>query len=773
MNADGRSVHLAALDVNSCGESEECMPRAGWVTAWLILFQGISVLSGAERAFEYPSALLDEHDADQSCWVGMGLDGEYPVTVVPSQWLVGPPPSQHTAVTMPNDHWLHLLFSGEIVSGDGSDIEIVETGSAGEQALVFLTDGADQEYALGIAQSDGSGSQVLTFIGMELGDFPAGFVPRGLRLVALDRGGAAPGFDVANVRAWVSHERGPTALYPDPVDGAVDVPFDATLRWLPACGTDVHTVYFSTDSRAVRDCASEAQYGLDDPDIGRFEPPRLQLGQTYYWRVADANSADANDVRLSGVWSFSAIDRISVDDFEAYGGQGPSISTVWRGRDWGLVSLESGVFRSCAQSLGFRYYYDNYYDGVYSEVYRVFDQPQDWTQSGVEMLEFWLYGNPSNSTSGQMYVAVSDGITEQTARCGSEVELLTTPDWQACRIPLANYTEVNLARVSRVGLGLRRPLDLPQQYGSGTVYIDDVGLRPTLCLEDHRSEADLTADCAVDYRDLDRMASAWLASRAVVSSVASPNDPVLWYKFDGDAFDSAGSAHGQVEGRPTYVQGRYGQAISFAGAGDSISVSQVTSVFGRIREAMTISFWQYGNDTSARNDTICCSNYVYGQSNPSIAVHLGCWSDSGQYRWDCGTPWSIDNRVAGRHGHQSEWAGRWNHWAFIKDSAAGKMEIYLNGILYDRRTGTDRPIEGITSFEIGSGWYGRYDGLIDDFRIYDYALAAQEVAFIASDGTGRLEQATAPPADLDGSGRVDLGDYAILAAQWLDDQRWP
>jgi hypothetical protein len=82
-------------------------------------------------------------------------------------------------------------------------------------------------------------------------------------------------------------------------------------------------------------------------------------------------------------------------------------------------------------------------------------------------------------------------------------------------------------------------------------------------------------------------------------------------------------------------------------------------------------------------------------------------------------------------------------------------------------------IEGITSFEIGTGWYGRYDGLIDDFQIYDYALSAEEVAYLASDGTGQLEQATAPPADFDSSGVVDLGDYAILAMQWLDSQLWP
>ncbi len=750
------------------------MPKAGWVAVWLVLLGGISTLAGAEMAFEYPSALVEAYDADESCWVGMGVQGVYPVTVVPQQWLVGLPPSEFSAVTMPKDHWVHVLFSGELVGGEGNDIEIVESGSAGEETRVFLTDGADQEFALGIAQADGSGGQVLSHIGLELAEFSAGFVPRGLRLVALDRGGTAPGFDVGNVRAWVSRERGSVARYPHPVDGTTDVPLDATLSWLPARGTDVHAVYLDTDVQAVSDGLSHVRYHLDNPDANSFEAELLELGRTYYWRVAEANSADANDIHLSDVWSFSVTDRSLIDDFEAYGSSGGlSVYEGWRSRDRARPALEMIIFRSCAQALAFRYYYDNYYYGSYSEVYHVFDKPQDWTQSGVKVLEFWLYGDPDNSTNGQMYVAVSDGNVEQTVRCEAQVDLLTTADWQAWRIPLADFNDIDLTHVSSVGIGLWRSLDLPYGYGSGTVYIDDISLRPTLCLAECRSVADVTLDCVVDYRDLGQMASAWLSSRVVTAPVAAPNEPVLWYEFEGDASDSAGVTHGYVEGRPTYSQGKHGRAIHFANVGDSVLISRPVAVFGGIRDSVTISFWQYGDDTSHLNDTICCSNYTYGQSNPSIAIHLGCWTEPGQYRWDCGTPWSMDNRVAGHHTDKSEWAGRWNHWAFTKNSAVGTMEVYLNGILYGRRVGTVSPIEQITSLEIGSGWYGRYDGLIDDFQIYDYALTAAEVAYLASDGTGRLEQATAPLADLDGNGRVDLADYAILAMEWLDDQLWP
>jgi len=213
--------------------------------------------------------------------------------------------------------------------------------------------------------------------------------------------------------------------------------------------------------------------------------------------------------------------------------------------------------------------------------------------------------------------------------------------------------------------------------------------------------------------------------------------------------------------------------------GDVVAIPDASDVFSRVRDAITITFWQRGDDSSHLNDTICCSNYVYGQSNPAIAIHLGCWQNPGQYRWDCGSPWSFENRLAGRHQDKSEWTGRWNHWAFTKDTrigpdgVKGRMEIYLNGRLYDSLAGADNPITGITSFEIGSGWYGHYDGLIDDFQIFDYALSPAEIAWVATDGTGLFPEPAYSPADLNTDGTVDLLDFAALAAEWLESGLWP
>jgi hypothetical protein len=169
-----------------------------------------------------------------------------------------------------------------------------------------------------------------------------------------------------------------------------------------------------------------------------------------------------------------------------------------------------------------------------------------------------------------------------------------------------------------------------------------------------------------------------------------------------------GRAHGEIRGRCNFTRGVFGQAIQFVSRDDAVVIPQVDQAFAGIHDAITIAFWQKGDDSGHLNDTLLCSNYVWGKSNPALAIHLGCWRDPGQYRWDCGFPWSFENRLAGRHRDKSEWTGRWNHWAFTKDVRTGVdgrpgcMEIYLNGELYDRLAGTDSPIVGVTSLQIGN-----------------------------------------------------------------------
>jgi hypothetical protein len=73
------------------------------------------------------------------------------------------------------------------------------------------------------------------------------------------------------------------------------------------------------------------------------------------------------------------------------------------------------------------------------------------------------------------------------------------------------------------------------------------------------------------------------------------------------------------------------------------------------------------------------------------------------------------------------------------------------------------------------GKTNKFRGIVDDVRIYDYGLSAQEVGWLASGGTGLVVlQSIAdiytetPPA-----GAVNLKDFAKLGDSWLEERLYP
>jgi len=732
-----------------------------------------------DAVFRYPCYLLDAYDADPplaDCWKGSDAEGNWPVRVVPQEMLVGPPPSDVSCVTLPPDHWVELKFPGVLVDEPGDDIIITEIGQAGEQALVFVTDGAGQEYLLNRVTASDSGQPGQTVLGVDLAGVSFPFAPCAVRILGIDIKGSLPGFDVCSIRARTCVTCGQTACNPYPPDASKDVPPDTVLTWSPATFAEEHVVYFGTSITDVDANAMPVGNPPQPQDANRFDPGGLELGKNYYWRINEVNYADGNSSRAGDIWRFTVTDHIIVDDFDSYNGSDNRIYNTWTPTGYTTVFLATSPVHSCGQSMGLYYYYDDYF---YSEVTRRFNSPQDWACAGVNALELFFYGKPHNGNKGlMMYITIGDGDVNTVVPYDGDPNNIKKESWQVWRIDLRKLTGVNLSNITNISIGMCLGITEPPGYGTGEVYFDDIILYPSRCLEENRPAADFTGDCAVDLEDLEEMTYNWLDTRYNVYAVTAPRAPLAWYKFDGNAQDSTGNADGEPCGSPSYVPGVYGQAIHFDGYKDSVAITDAAGLFSRISNQITIAFWQYGADSPHLTDTVCCSNYIYGVAGPAIAINLGCWRNPGKYNWDCGCPWSFDNRLSGTHRYKSEWAGRWNHWAFVKNCDAGPngrglMQIFLNGVLYDSRTDANSPISAVTSFVIGSGWYGGYDGSIDDFRIYDYALSQPEVAYIATNGTGILDQPLMSPADLSSDGRINLKDFAILADNWLDEHLWP
>jgi RNA polymerase sigma-70 factor (ECF subfamily) len=177
------------------------------ITAAVLTVGGITAVSdngtgrGAGVEFEYPYQLLGAYDPDGNGWQGVKAGAIFPIPIIPERWLVGPPPEYRSALVLPMEHWVELKFRGRIVDGPGHDVLLVEWDANGEVARVFITDGAGNEYPLGMAMAGTSGQPSRTKIGFDISGISLPFVPCAVRIVGVKEGGRTAGFDLNSVRA--------------------------------------------------------------------------------------------------------------------------------------------------------------------------------------------------------------------------------------------------------------------------------------------------------------------------------------------------------------------------------------------------------------------------------------------------------------------------------------------------------------------------------------------------------------------------------------------
>jgi hypothetical protein len=93
-----------------------------------------------------------------------------------------------------------------------------------------------------------------------------------------------------------------TASVPYPPDGATDVPRDVDFSWTPGATAATHDVYVGQSFEEVDAATVPTASGLD---IASFDPGRLELGKTYFWRVDEVNAAPDNTAFKGVVWSFT------------------------------------------------------------------------------------------------------------------------------------------------------------------------------------------------------------------------------------------------------------------------------------------------------------------------------------------------------------------------------------------------------------------------------------------------------------------------------------
>ena len=162
--------------------------------------------------------------------------------------------------------------------------------------------------------------------------------------------------------------------------------------------------------------------------------------------------------------------------------------------------------------------------------------------------------------------------------------------------------------------------------------------------------------------------------------------------------------------------------LEFGGIGNA---DIPTAGFSNISDEITISFWSYGTaETMPANSSV-----FEGRDDDDIRqanAHVP-WSN-GQVYWDCGNDGSGYDRI-NKTALESDYEGKWNHWAFTKNATTGVMNIYLNGTLWHSGTGKFKSID-ITKFNFGGDALESlfYYGKLDEFRVWNKALSAETIA---------------------------------------------
>jgi hypothetical protein len=288
-------------------------------------------------------------------------------------------------------------------------------------------------------------------------------------------------------------------------------------------------------------------------------------------------------------------------------------------------------------------------------------------------------------------------------------------------------------------------------------------------------DADFNGDDVVDEKDLGVIGQDWLLTGGM-GPVPDANYLLVHYNFDetsgSTAYDSSAPAYnGAVQvvssGSPkTNAWNPGGQdagCINFDG-NTKVAVSSASSAFASVSSAVTVSLWVNGN-AAVQPDPAWGMAFQAGKSGNDrvLLAHIptanntGVMFESGGYNVQ---------RLFWSSAAEPDWEGQWNHYVFTLDTTASQVRIYCNG---DKRAerGATTGVGGITSFMVGNGFVNstnyEYVGKIDDFRVYSYALSAEEVLSMHTGGQLPADS----PANLYFDYIIDSKDYAEFAARWL------
>ena len=405
------------------------------------------------------------------------------------------------------------------------------------------------------------------------------------------------------------------------------------------------------------------------------------------------------------------------------------------------------------------------------------------TSSGTGQWAHQDIGLISNDAQ-PIYVAIANKSGAAGTVFNEDTEATLVSTWTEWNSDLKDFIDqgVDLTDVDSIAIGIGDK-DNPQSVGAGTVFFDDIRLYRPRYVPDKVQPfiSDFTDDGIVDARDLEIMMGDWL-----IGDFTRPGPSLVYYTFDEGtgtvAADSSGQgSDGVFSGTATWAaEGKMGAAASFDGG---IGEVRGSSPYLNGLEAMSFGAWIKSN--------------VVGTDSGCVIFADPAGNDQRDFRYDLaggsgGGTNVIKYGVATEEGsHENESSSNvqtteWQH-VMVTWTSGEVARLYINGVLDNLSYEADiisGTTTGYTSVIVGRGGKdtgGSWNGLVDDVRVYEVALTAQQVQTVMNGGDLPVVDTYVPltsPANISDDEpvnfkRVNLKDFAILADEWLSELVWP
>jgi hypothetical protein len=388
-----------------------------------------------------------------------------------------------------------------------------------------------------------------------------------------------------------------------------------------------------------------------------------------------------------------------------------------------------------------------------------------------------------SNTAAPLYVILQDSKQNTAMVTTNDPNLLLNTTWREWNIALSSFAGVDKSVITKLTIGVGT-----HSVSTGTIYVDDIRLYLQRCIPNLvKPLADFTNDCLVDYADLAIMTGDWLEH----DSTRTGQLQLHWALNEGSGStvtDSSGKGHtGNIYGATWMTPGYNGSGacLDFNGVGNYVVNNDVNVALNSL-DGLSVCAWIRSDLDNTDKGFIIFEDPI-GNDSRDMRYDAAGGNGGGTNVMKVGIT-ATDGEQKIESSSNVQKIGVWQHVAIVWASGQN-LRLYIDGVLNTptyieaTRSGT---LTGYTRLIAGKGCKDTaadqsWDGLIDDVRIYNYALSQAEIAAVMSGQTLPPVQIYYPvpsPANIydaepPNSKSVNLKDYALLADMWLEELLWP